>query len=91
MVAASLRSGAATIVLQMPLRQYPQTKVPLCIVHLVRAALRYLSTADSKAVAADLKKIYGAATALEAEQTLMSFAQAWGEKYPTIAKTWRAK
>lgn len=70
---------------------YPQTKVQLCIVHLVRAALRYVSTADSKAVAADLKKVYGAATALEAEQALTSFAQAWGEKYPTIAKTWRAK
>jgi putative transposase len=70
---------------------YPQTKVQLCIVHLVRAALRYVSTADSKAVAADLKKIYSAATVLEAEQALESFAQAWSEKYPTIAKMWRAK
>jgi transposase-like protein len=70
---------------------YPQTKVQLCIVHLVRAALRYVSTPDSKAVAADLKKIYGAATLLEAEQALKSFAQAWEEKYPTIAKMWRVK
>jgi putative transposase len=70
---------------------YPQTKVQLCVVHLVRAALRYVSTADAQAVAADLKQIYGAATLLEAEQALDSFAQAWGEKYPTIAKTWRAK
>lgn len=70
---------------------YPQTKVQLCIVHLVRAALRYVSTADSQQVAADLKKIYGAATLLEAEQALESFAQAWDEKYPTIAKMWRVK
>jgi putative transposase len=70
---------------------YPQTKVQLCIVHLVRAALRYVSTEDSKAVAADLKKIYGAATVLEAEQALEAFAKAWDAKYPTIAKTWRAK
>lgn len=70
---------------------YPQTKVQLCIVHLVRAALRYVSTQDSKAVAADLKKIYGAATLLEAEQALQNFAQAWEAKYPTIAKMWRAK
>lgn len=70
---------------------YPQTKVQLCIVHLVRAALRYVSTEDSKAVAADLKKIYGAATVLEAEQELEAFAQAWDAKYPTIAKMWRAK
>jgi putative transposase len=70
---------------------YPQTKVQLCIVHLVRAALRYVSTQDSKAVAADLKKIYAAATVLEAEQALEAFAQAWDAKYPTIAKAWRAK
>lgn len=70
---------------------YPQTKVQLCIVHLVRAALRYVSTSDSKAVSADLKKIYGAATALEAEQALESFAQVWAVQYPTIAKMWRAK
>lgn len=70
---------------------YPETKVQLCIVHLVRAALRYVSTADSKAVAADLKKIYGAATLVEAEQALENFSQAWDEKYPTIAKMWRAK
>ncbi len=70
---------------------FPQTKVQLCIVHLVRAALRYVSTQDSQAVVADLKKIYRAATVLEAEEALTSFAQAWDEKYPTIAKTWRAR
>jgi transposase-like protein len=70
---------------------YPQTKVQLCIVHLVRAALRYVSDQDSKEVVADLKKIYQAATILEAEQALEDFAQAWDAKYPTIAKTWRAK
>jgi putative transposase len=70
---------------------YPQASVQLCLVHLVRAALRYVSTADSKQVVADLKKIYRAATVLEAEQELNAFAQAWDAKYPTIAKTWRAK
>ena len=70
---------------------YPQTSVQLCVVHLVRAALRYVSTEDSKAVTADLKKIYQAATVVEAEQALETFAQAWDAKYPTIAKVWRAK
>jgi putative transposase len=70
---------------------YPEAKVQLCIVHLVRAALRYVSTQDSKAVAADLKKIYEAATVVEAEQALDAFAQAWNAKYPTIEKMWRAK
>jgi transposase-like protein len=70
---------------------YPQATVQLCIVHLVRAALRYVSSEDSQAVAADLKKIYQAATVIEAEQALEAFAQAWDAKYPTIAKQWRAK
>jgi putative transposase len=70
---------------------YPHTKVQLCIVHLVRAALKYVSTADSKAVAADLKTIYQAATAPEAEQALDKFAEVWGTKYPTIVKQWRLK
>ena len=70
---------------------YPQATVQLCIVHLVRAALRYTTTEDSKLVTADLKKIYQAATVAEAEQALESFAQAWDGKYPTISKQWRAK
>ncbi len=70
---------------------YPETSVQLCIVHLVRAALRYVSTEDSKQVVKDLKKIYQASTVLEAEAALEEFAQAWDEKYPTIAKQWRAK
>jgi putative transposase len=70
---------------------YPQAKVQLCVVHLVRAALKYVVDKDSDAVVTDLKKIYQAATVLEAEQALDSFAQAWGEKYPTIVKQWRLK
>ena len=70
---------------------YPKASVQLCLVHLMRAALRYVSTQDSQAVARDLKKIYQAATVIEAEQALTSFAQAWDAKYPTIAKMWRAK
>ena len=70
---------------------YPQTRVQLCIVHLVRAALRYVSSEDSKQVIVGLKKIYRAATVEEAEAALEEFAQAWDAKYPTIATVWRAK
>jgi transposase-like protein len=70
---------------------YPQTSVQLCIVHLVRAALRYVTSQDSQAVSTDLKKIYQAATVVEAEAALETFAQVWDAKYPTIAKQWRAK
>jgi len=70
---------------------FPRTKVQLCIVHLVRAALKYVTDKDSREVAADLKTIYQSATVLEAEQSLKAFEQKWGEKYPTIVRQWRAK
>jgi putative transposase len=70
---------------------YPQAKVQLCIVHLVRAALKYVTDKDSDQVIADLKKIYQAATVVEAEAALESFAEAWADKYPTIVKQWRLK
>lgn len=70
---------------------YENTKVQLCVVHLVRSALRYVSDADAKAVARDLKKIYNAATLPEAEAALEQFASTWDEKYPTISKSWRSK
>jgi transposase-like protein len=70
---------------------YPQARVQLCIVHLVRAALKYVSDADSREVIADLKKIYQAATVLEAEQELENFSAKWDDKYPTICKQWRLK
>lgn len=70
---------------------FPQTKVQLCIVHLVRAALRYVTDTDSREVAADLKTIYQSATVEEAEGALDQFATKWDVRYPTIAKSWRAK
>jgi transposase-like protein len=57
---------------------YERTKVQLCVVHLVRAAMRYVTDKDCRPVAADLKKIYNAATLIEAEAELENFAQAWG-------------
>lgn len=70
---------------------YPKARVQLCIVHLVRAALKYVNDADSRAVIADLKKIYQAASVLEAEQELENFSATWDDKYPTISKQWRLK
>jgi transposase-like protein len=70
---------------------YPDAKVQLCIVHLVRAALKYVVDKDSDQVIVDLKKIYQAPTVAEAEEGLDAFAQAWSDKYPTIVKQWRLK
>jgi putative transposase len=49
---------------------YPQTRVQLCMVHLMRNSLRYVSYKHMKAVAADLKAIYSASTEAEAEFNL---------------------
>ena len=68
---------------------FPKTQVQLCLVHLVRFSLAYVSYKERKAVATDLKLIYRAATAGEAEQHLAAFAQKWDARYPSIAKSWR--
>jgi len=70
---------------------YPQAQVQLCMVHMVRNSLRYVSYKVRKAVAADLKAIYGAKTVEEAELALASFAEKWDESYPSISKSWLAK
>ena len=67
---------------------FPQTQVQLCIVHLVRNSLSYVSYKDRKAVAADLRTVYTAPTATEAEQALVDFAEAWDKQYPTISRSW---
>jgi putative transposase len=67
---------------------FPQTTVQLCIVHLVRNSLSYVSYKDRRAVAAGLKTIYSAATESEAEQALISFAERWDKQYPMISKSW---
>ncbi len=67
---------------------YPQTQVQLCIVHLMRNCLNYVPWKDKKAVAADLKPIYHAATIEEAETALDAFSQKWDELYPAISQIW---
>ncbi len=69
---------------------FPKTTVQLCLVHLVRYSLAYVSFKDRKALVADLKTIYRAASATEAEQQLEAFAEKWDSRYPMIAKSWRA-
>ena len=69
---------------------YPQTQIQLCIVHMVRNAMKYVPYKDYKAVAAGLKRIYQSATEQEALRELELFAQQWDDKYPQISRNWRA-
>src|SRR3954465_9513981 len=68
---------------------YPQTQVQLCMVHMVRHSLSYVSHKDRKQVATDLKAVYQAATLEEAERQLARFEQKWGKSYPVIVRSWR--
>jgi putative transposase len=68
---------------------FPKAQVQLCIVHMVRHSLRYVSWKQRKEVAADLKNIYQASTVDQAETNLTAFAKKWDASHPTIAKSWR--
>ena len=69
---------------------FPQTQVQLCIVHKLRNSLKYVPWKERKAVAADLRAVYAAATLVEAEQALGRFSERWDAKYPAISPSWRA-
>lgn len=64
--------------------EYPQTNVQLCIVHMVRNSLRYVSWKDYKAVTADLKQIYQSATEQEARQALEAFGERWHSHWDNL-------
>ena len=68
---------------------FPETTVQTCIVHLVRHSLNFCGWKDRKVVAKDLKRIYQAIDDVEAEKALAEFEAEWGQKYPSIAPSWR--
>lgn len=70
--------------------EYPDTRVQLCIVHMVRNSLKLVPYGDYKAVTADLKTIYQATTEIEAQASLEAFGEKWDDKYPQITKSWNA-
>ena len=69
---------------------YPKTRIQLCIIHMVRNSLKYVSWKDYKAVTSDLKRVYQAVTEDAALQALEAFATTWDVKYPQISKSWFA-
>jgi transposase-like protein len=64
--------------------------VQTCVVHLIRASLRYCSYKDRKAVMRDLKPVYKAVNVDEAIILFEAFEQAWGRRYPGIVRVWKA-
>jgi putative transposase len=70
---------------------FPEAWVQTCIVHQIRQSMRYVAYKDRKRVAAELRPVYAAANTDAAEQALAAFDEAWGERYPMIAESWRAR
>lgn len=69
---------------------YPNTRIQLCIVHMVRNSVKFVPWKDYKQVTADLKQIYQSVTEEEALKALDAFAERWDGKYPQISKSWRS-
>jgi transposase-like protein len=67
---------------------FPQTHIQLCIVHMVRNSLKFVSWKDYKAVTADLKRIYRSSTEEQALLELERFSSTWDAQYPQISKSW---
>lgn len=68
---------------------FPNTQVQLCIVHLVRHSLNFVSWKQRKEMADDLKEIYGASTVDQAEAQLAAFGAKWDETHPKVSQSWR--
>ena len=68
---------------------WPQATVQTCVVHLIRASMRFVSYGDRKKVAAAVKPIYTAPSQEAAWQALTDFSESdLGVKYPQAAATW---
>jgi transposase-like protein len=67
---------------------YPQTRVQLCIVHMIRNSTKFVSWKDLKKVCADLKTIYSASTETAGREALEEFGKKWDGKYPMIYRSW---
>ena len=68
---------------------FPAAWVQTCIVHLIRASLRYVNYRDRKKVASALRPIYTAPNADAALIELERFDSEWGARYPPTVHAWR--
>ena len=69
---------------------YPKAKVQLCIVHMLRNSLKFVSWKERKEVAGELKSVYNASTAEAAREALESFRERYDQRFPAIGKSWES-
>jgi len=69
---------------------WPRALVQTCVIHLIRASLRFASWKDRKQVTSALRPIYTAPTVEAAVDAMDTFELEWGDRYPGIVKVWRS-
>jgi putative transposase len=69
---------------------WPAAVVQTCVVHLIRASLRYASRKDWTPLTQGLRPIYTAADEAAAAAALDAFADRWERRYPAIVRLWRS-
>ena len=68
---------------------WPNSMVQTCVVHLIRASMRFVAYQDRKKVAAALKQVYAAPSEEAALEALAAFSSSpLGDKYPETVATW---
>jgi transposase-like protein len=70
---------------------YPETRIQLCIVHMIRNSTKFVSFKDLKSICADLKAIYTAVSEKAGREALEDFGSKWNQKYPMIYKSWSSR
>lgn len=69
---------------------FPKTQIQLCVIHVIRNSLAYVSYKDLKKIVVDMKLIYQAVTETDAEIALELFADKWQSRYPMAVQVWKS-
>lgn len=67
---------------------FPKTEIQLCVIHLIRSSLKYVSYKYAKDFITDLKTVYQAPSEISAFSALEALQLKWGGKYPLAVKPW---
>jgi putative transposase len=67
---------------------WPKAIVQTCVIHLIRASMRFTSYDDRKKIAAALRPVYTAVNEAAARTALEQLRREHGRKYPGLVATW---
>jgi putative transposase len=68
---------------------FPKAWTQRCIVHMVRASLRYVNHQHRQALVVAMRAIYQSSSEAEALQALEQMEAQWGKTYPALVRLWR--